>query len=231
MKILVLAAQKGGAGKTTLATNIAVEAERTGDGPVALIDTDPQGSLAEWAEERASATPLLVQCSSHKLSQQIKVRREAGTKLMVIDTPPAIKAAIAQVISASDLVVIPMRPSAHDLRAVGKTIEIAENLGKPFVFVVNGAHPTARITMQAVLALSEHGPVAPSIIHQRMDFAASAIDGRAVMEVAGRSRSPAEIANLWQYLKSNLYGTRDRYRVKAESAPDRAAATVGEATA
>ena len=231
MKILVLAAQKGGAGKTTLATNIAVEAERTGDGPVALIDTDPQGSLAEWAEERESATPMLVQCSSHKLSQQIKEMREAGAKLMVIDTPPAIKAAIAQVISASDLVVIPMRPSAHDLRAVGKTIDIAENLGKPFVFVVNGAHPTARITMQAVLAMSEHGPVAPSIIHQRMDFAASAIDGRAVMEVAGRSRSPAEIANLWQYLKGNLYGTRDRYRVKAVSAPDRSAAPVGEATA
>ena len=96
MKILVLAAQKGGAGKTTLATNIAVEAERMGDGPVALIDTDPQGSLAEWAEEREAATPILAQCSSHKLSQQIKEMREAGAKLMVIDTPPAIKAAIAR---------------------------------------------------------------------------------------------------------------------------------------
>ena len=231
MKILVLAAQKGGSGKTTLATNIAVEAERMGDGPVALIDTDPQGSLAEWSEERESRTPILAQCSTHKLAQKISEMREAGVGLMVIDTPPAIKAAIAQVIGASDLVVIPMRPSAHDLRAVGKTIDIAENLGKPFVFVVNGAHPTARITMQAVLALSEHGPVAPSIIHQRMDFAASAIDGRAVMEVAGRSRSPSEIAALWQYLKACLSGTRDRSLVRSRATPDPAAAPVGEVRA
>ena len=231
MKILVLAAQKGGSGKTTLATNIAVEAERMGDGPVALIDTDPQGSLAEWSEERESRTPILAQCSTHKLAQKISEMREAGVGLMVIDTPPAIKAAIAQVIGASDLVVIPMRPSAHDLRAVGKTIDIAENLGKPFVFVVNGAHPTARITMQAVLALSEHGPVAPSIIHQRTDFAASAIDGRAVMEVAGRSRSPSEIAALWQYLKACLSGTRDRSLVRSKSAPDPVAAPIGEARA
>ncbi|MDJ0980064.1 MAG: ParA family protein, partial [Kiloniellales bacterium] len=68
MKIMVLAAQKGGSGKTTLATNIAVEAERTGDGPVALIDTDPQGSLAEWSEERESPTPILAQCSTHRLA-------------------------------------------------------------------------------------------------------------------------------------------------------------------
>ncbi len=231
MKIMVLAAQKGGSGKTTLATNIAVEAERMGDGPVALIDTDPQGSLAEWSEERELATPILAQCSTHRLAQKIEEMRDAGVGLVVIDTPPAIKAAIAQVISASDLVVIPMRPSAHDLRAVGKTIDIAENLGKPFVFVVNGAHPTARITMQAVLALSEHGPVAPSIIHQRMDFAASAIDGRAVMEVAGRSRSPDEIAALWQYLKESLAGTRDRSRTKPIPTPEPALAPIEEARA
>lgn len=231
MKILVLAAQKGGAGKTTLATNIAVEAERMGDGPVALIDTDPQGSLAEWAEERESPRPILAQCSSHKLSKQIKDMRDAGVGLMVIDTPPAIKAAIAQVISASDLVLIPTRPSAHDLRAVGKTIDIADKFDKPFVFVVNGAHPTARITMQAVLALSEHGTVAPSIIHQRTDFAASAIDGRAVMEIAGRSRSPGEIAALWQYLKGCLYGTRDRSRVKVAAPVKKVTAPIGEATA
>ena len=96
---------------------------------------------------------------------------------------------------------------------------------------MNGAHPTARITMQAVLALSEHGPVAPSIIHQRTDFAASAIDGRAVMEVAGRSRSPSEIAALWQYLKACLSGTRDRSRVRSMSTPDAVTAPIGEARA
>ena len=64
-----------------------------------------------------------------------------------------------------------------------------------------------------------------------MDFAASAIDGRAVMEVAGRSRSPDEIAALWRYLKATLSGTRDRSRAKPILTPEPARAPIEEARA
>ncbi|MEE8145212.1 MAG: ParA family protein, partial [Kiloniellales bacterium] len=57
MRVLTFASQKGGSGKTTLAGHIAVQAEREGAGPVAIIDTDPQGSLAEWWNERQAETP------------------------------------------------------------------------------------------------------------------------------------------------------------------------------
>ena len=73
-----------------------------------------------------------------------------------------------------------------------------------------GAHPRARITTEAAISLSEHGPLASTVIHQRTDYAASMIDGRAVMEVAGRSRSPEEIAGLWQYLKNRMNRIRRR---------------------
>ena len=63
MQVLAFAAQKGGSGKTTLAANIAVEAERRGDGPVAMIDTDRQGSLADWYRHREAEKPLFVQAS------------------------------------------------------------------------------------------------------------------------------------------------------------------------
>ena len=79
-----------------------------------------------------------------------------------------------------------------------------ERYGKPLVFVINGAHPTARITNQAVIALSQHGTLAPAIIHQRTDFASSMIDGRTVMEVPRRSRSATEIGLLWEYLQKRL---------------------------
>jgi len=61
MRVVVFASQKGGSGKTTLAGHIAVQAERTGYGPVALIDTDPQGSLAKWWNVRETERPVFIQ--------------------------------------------------------------------------------------------------------------------------------------------------------------------------
>ena len=58
MKVVAFASQKGGSGKTTLAGHVAVQAELSGDGPVALIDTDPQGSMSDWWNERSEETPV-----------------------------------------------------------------------------------------------------------------------------------------------------------------------------
>jgi chromosome partitioning protein len=200
MQILAIASQKGGAGKTTLAGHIAVQAERVGAGPVALVDADPQGSLADWWNERASETPVFVHTSLMRLRSDVERLRELGIELLIIDTPPAITSTISEVISISDMVVIPTRPSPHDLRSVARTVDLAERLDKPVVFVVNGASSRANITTEAVIALSQHGTLAPSIIHQRTDFASSMIDGRTVMEIPRKSRSANEIVELWAYL-------------------------------
>lgn len=204
MRVLAITSQKGGSGKTTLAGHIAVEAERAGAGPVALIDTDPQGSLAEWWNARAAPTPAFVHTYVARLADDIRDMRALGHRLLIIDTPPAITSTIGHVIRVAHLVLVPTRPSPHDLRAAGSTVDLIESLGKPLVFVINGAAVRARITAQAAIALSQHGPLAPSIIHQRTDFAASMIDGRTVMELPGKSRSAEEIAALWQYLDDRL---------------------------
>lgn len=204
MRVIAIASQKGGSGKTTLAGHIAVEAERAGVKSVALIDADPQGSLADWWNEREDPTPVFVHTSSQRLEDDVERVRELGVDLLIIDTPPAITATISGVIGVADMVLIPTRPSPHDLRSVGRTVELVEALGKPLVFVVNGATPRARITSEAAIALSQHGTLAPSIIHQRVDFAASMIDGRTVMELDARSRSAKEIAKLWVYLRDRM---------------------------
>ena len=113
MQVLAFAAQKGGSGKTTLAANIAVEAERRGDGPVALIDTDRQGSLADWCQHREAGKPLLVQASMARLAEHVDQLRERGIKLLVIDTPPAITSTIGHAINVADLVVIRGDPAAN----------------------------------------------------------------------------------------------------------------------
>ena len=92
-------------------------------------------------------------------------------------------------IQVAELIVIPTRPSPHDLRAVGATVDLCERAGKPLIFVVNGATPKAKITYEAAVALSQHGTVAPVTLHHRTDFAASMIDGRTVMEVDPNGRS------------------------------------------
>lgn len=204
MRVIAIASQKGGSGKTTLAGHLAVQAERAGVGSVALVDADPQGSLADWWNERENPTPVFVHTSAQRLEQDLEELEQLGIDLLIIDTPPAITTTITDVIRVSDMVVIPTRPSPHDLRSVGRTVELVEAIGKPLVFVVNGATPRARITSEAAIALSQHGTLAPSIIHQRVDFAASMIDGRTVMELDERSRSAQEIAKLWDYLLNRM---------------------------
>lgn len=212
MRVLVFASQKGGSGKTTLSGHIAVEAERSGAGPVALIDTDPQGSLAKWWNVREADMPAFMQCTFPNLLHDIERARAEGFRLVVIDTPPAVTRAIAEVVAMADLVVLPTRPSPHDLRAVGATVDIVESRGKPMVFVVNSAVPNARITTEAAVALSQHGTVAPVIIHHRTDFAASMIDGRTVMEVKDNCKSAQEVGALWQYLHERLARVGDEPR-------------------
>lgn len=204
MHVIVLLSQKGGSGKTTLAGHIAVQAERAGAGPVALLDADPQESLAEWWNARKSDTPVFAQTALWRLSGDVRSMEERGINLVIIDTPPGITSTIRGAIELSDLVVVPVKPSPHDLRAVGKTVSLVRAMGKQLVFVVNCASSWAQITPNTAIALSQHGTVAPAVIHQRADFATSMIDGRTVTEIVRRSRSADEIAELWEHLADRL---------------------------
>lgn len=204
MRVIGFVSQKGGSGKTTLSGHIAVQAERMGAGPVAIIDTDPQGSLAAWWNARQGNTPAFVNTSLADLREHLGQLREAGFKLVIIDSPPAITPAIYEVVSVCDQIVVPTRPSPHDLRAVAATVELVQQCRKPLVFVVNDATPRARITSDAAVALSQHGTVAPVTLHHRVDFASAMIDGRTVMELDDNSRSAKEVAALWTYIETRL---------------------------
>jgi chromosome partitioning protein len=204
VRILALASQKGGSGKTTLSGHLAVQAQRAGAGPVVLIDIDPQGSLSDWWNERTEDYPAFAQTTVARLAADLETLRQQGFKLAVIDTPPAITMAIQSVISVAELIVVPTRPSPHDLRAVGGTVELCERAGKPLIFVLNAATPKARITTEAAIALSQHGTVAPTTIHHRTDFASSMIDGRTVMDLDPAGRSANEVIALWDYLSDRL---------------------------
>jgi chromosome partitioning protein len=203
MRVIALASRKGGVGKTTLSSHLTVEAERAGAGRVAIADTDPQGGLAAWYNARKADTPLFVDVSQG-LSAAIEACRAGGVDILIIDTPPSLAETIGSVVAHADLVVVPVRPSPNDLRAVGGTVEIVRKSRKPMVFVCNQVTPRARITGEAAIALSQHGTVAPSMIASRVDFATSMTDGRTAGELDSSSRSAAEIGALWTYLANRM---------------------------
>lgn len=210
MQVISLCSQKGGSGKTTLTGHLAVQADRQGGGPVALIDCDPQGSLAAWWNSRAGDRPAFARTTLSTLGADLQRLRERGFRYVFIDTPPAVSMPILRVMEQSDLVVIPTRPSPHDLRAVRATLDLVERAAKPVIFVVNGAASRARITSDAAVALSQHGTVAPSFVCHRIVLASSMIDGRTVVETDPEHRAAAEIAALWSYLEDRLLRLANR---------------------
>ncbi len=114
--------------------------------------------------------------------------------------------------------VIPVRPSPNDLRAVGGTVELAKRARKRMVFVVSQATQRARITAEAAIALSQHGTVAPVMIHHRVDFASSMTGGSTVGELDPGCRGAGEIRDLWTYLHTLLIEDADHAATHARAA-------------
>jgi chromosome partitioning protein len=209
MRVIAFASRKGGVGKTTLVGHLAVEAERQGAGPVALVDTDPQGSLAAWWNDRRAESPLFVRAELPVIERQLEDLRSHGIRVVMIDTPPSVDH-IEKVIEIADLVVIPVRPSPHDLRSIAATVDLVEAADRRMAFVVNGASVNSKISTEAVVALAEHGRVAPVIVHQRVNFAASMTDGRTTGEVEPGCKAAEEIEELWKYVDKLATGNSRR---------------------
>lgn len=203
MKILTVASQKGGAGKTTIASHLAVAAVMDKH-RVAIIDADPQGSLSDWWNLRNEPDLFYLQSTIKGMQEAIQRAQEAKIDLLLIDTPPAVTNIIEEVVGHSDLIIIPTKPSPLDIRAVVKTVDIVDRCQKPMVFVVSIAKKNARITSESAIGLSQYGTVAPIHLGDRNEFPISMIDGRTVMETFAGGRSDEEIRSLWKYIKKQL---------------------------
>jgi chromosome partitioning protein len=217
MKTIVASSQKGGSGKTTLCAHLAVEAERQGDGPVWLIDTDKQGTLSQWHERRAAETPQRAELPFARIAGGLSLLKKRGAAYCLIDTAPAISDQTAGIINLADLVLVPVRPSPADLWAVSQTIELIRQASKPFLFVITQAKPQALITAQAVAALSHHGRVAQSFIADRVSYAVAMTDGHTASELSPRSPCVQEITSLWVDVKSCFHENMKSVKSRRET--------------
>lgn len=204
MQTILVSSQKGGSGKTTLVRNLSVAA--TGDGrSVLCLDLDPQGSLRGWWESRDADTPAML--DRDPVPEALRATLEAAKAqfdLCIIDTPPAAPGWLSEALSVADLVLIPVKPSPDDLRAVGATIAAVNAANVPFAFALSQT-PRARITEEAARVLAQHGRVAPVNIAQRVAYAETGATGQGVSETTD-DKAAAEIAAVWSYVKELLNG-------------------------
>lgn len=216
MKTIVINSQKGGSGKTTLCAHLSVQAERSGDGPVYVIDTDPQGTLSTWHEHRVAEFPQRVEVPLAELANGLRLLEARKAAFCFVDTAPTRTDQNAALFRLADLVLVPIRPSPSDLWAASATVDMLKAAGIPFLFVLNQAKTNASITAQAAAALSHHGPVAETFIADRVPYAAAMTDGRTAIELTAKGPAAIETAALWKNIKSCLHANMQKSeRLKA----------------
>lgn len=204
-KVITIAQQKGGAGKTTLTAQIAAALARSGL-RVAAVDIDPQGSLAAWHAIRpAEAAPLtLSQVPGWRLGNDLD-RLKNDHDLILIDSPPHAETEAKTAIRAADLVLLPVQPSPMDLWAMKPTQDVARKEKVPTLIVLNRMPPRGRLSEQVMSHLAQQDtPVATSQLGSRVAYASSMMEGLGAVESEPRGSAAREILALCAEIRSML---------------------------
>jgi chromosome partitioning protein len=128
---------KGGSGKSTLAVDLALAANQAGH-TVRLIETDQQGTLSNWQSRRGIAEPFVETVyNADDIEQRLRSLECGGVTIVIIDTAGGQSAVTNAAIRASDLCLIPVRPSVADIEAGTSTLSAVRACRRPFAFVLN----------------------------------------------------------------------------------------------
>lgn len=214
MKTLAVISRKGGAGKTTLAVNLAITAHLAGL-KIMLADIDPQRSASDSLRARTGDGPLLAEINAGKLFSTQTQAQHGDFDALVIDTPASPEADVLQAINSADLCVLVCRPTFLDIASVVRSAEAVRRLGKKGVIVLsqappkrNGFEPPA--VLKAAEALRFVGmPVSPIGLRGRAAFQQSIAHGRSVCEWDPNSSAAEEITRLWAQVGPMLLGNED----------------------
>lgn len=217
MPTIAIVSQKGGSGKTTLATHLATAATIAGK-VACIIDTDPQATAAAWGDWRGGADPEVITAPPTRLGKTIEDAANLGAEVIVIDTPPHADAAAREAVKAADLVLIPTRPRAFDLHAIQTTAELIGYAGKP-AFVVFNATPArgAQLFAEASAIVENLGlKVCPITFADRAAFHHSVAAGKAATETDPQGKAASETAALWDWVCEQV-GMTSRKRVNTRT--------------
>ena len=208
-KIIAVLNQKGGAGKTTLSTNLARALQLDGD-KVLLIDSDPQGSARDWNAAGNGELLPVVGLDRPTLAKDIQAIQD-NQDWLIIDGAPQIAELAVAAIKCADMILIPVQPSPYDVWACEDLVEIIKTRqevtnGKPkAAFIISRVIKNTQLSKEIGEALTGYGlPVFKNFTSQRVIYPKSAATGLTVLDAESSGDAAAEIRAIAQELKEFL---------------------------
>lgn len=199
---------KGGSGKSTIATNLAVMARLSGRRS-AIIDADPQASSFAWKCVRANGDVPVVRCGVEALADAIEAARRAGIEILFVDMPPDWRH-VPNVARLADLVLVMMRPTLFDLRVTKILVPILKSAESSFAVVLNATPPLRELgeppmVRQAREALADIGRrLWPRQITNRVTVPYATVRGASVVEIEPDGLAAKEFGFLWDAVSRDL---------------------------
>ena len=208
-KVITISQQKGGTGKTTLAVHLAMAFIKYHDLKVAIIDTDPQGSLGKWfmirTEKKVSNENLTFKTASLWGAQYESKTLKNDHDIVIIDTPPKIESDARPSIEAADLVLIPMAASHVDFWATGAIVEIAKKANKKILAQINRSSQRSKLidkTKDFIKSLDLQST--DTIIGNRQIYTSSMGEGKTAVEKQRKGNAVDEIKKLSDQILNQL---------------------------
>ena len=208
-KVITISQQKGGSGKTTLAVHLALAFIKYHSLKVAVIDTDPQGSLGKWfmirTEKKVPNDNLTFKTASLWGAQYESKTLKKDHDIVIIDTPPKIESDARPSIESADLVLIPVAASHVDFWATGAIVDIAKKANKKILIQINRSSQRSKLiskTNEFIKSLNLSAT--KTIIGNRQIFAASMGEGKTAVEKQKKSNAVEEIKQLSEQILSEI---------------------------
>lgn len=215
-KVIAFGSAKGGSGKTTICSCLAVEAAKTSR--VVIVDGDPQQSIARWHELRRkhddTGNPGLFRSGTEPLSEKTTLLKDAGAEWVMIDLPPGDLDLIEEGIAAADFVVIPIRASPLDVEAIGPVKDLCEAHSTPYGVLINAFEPTWKISATVgAYCKAAKLPLLESSVSQRQAYTGAMVSGETGPEYHEAKQARVcggEIADLWQEVRKRTLAASGR---------------------
>jgi chromosome partitioning protein len=207
-RIITIAQQKGGSGKTTLAVTLATAFLEMGK-TVALLDTDPQGSLGKWFMKRMddhgeNPKLLLSTATAWGISYELRSLSDKAD-VVIVDTPPKADSDLRPALRAADLILVPLSASHVDIWATQDVLDLADRAGKRACIVMNRTRSGTRLGVEVEEAVREmDADILEAKLGNRIAFAESLGQGLGVIETKRTSVAATEAKNLAEDVLSRL---------------------------